>query len=120
MLSHAGVATALGSRAVAVLTALVEHPNEYVPKSRIIDAAWPDLIVEEGNLAVQISAIRHVLAQTPGGERWIETLARRGYRFVGPVTERCEGPPKGAGHSNLPQPLTLYPDKGAADVADPR
>ena len=87
VLTRAGDPTPLGSRGVAVLTALVERRNEYVPKSRIIDAAWPDLVVEEGNLAVQISAIRRVLAQAPGGERWVETLARRGYRFVGPVLE---------------------------------
>src|ERR1700716_2182249 len=87
VLTHEGVPTPLGSRAVAVLAALVRRPNEHVPKSSIIDAAWPGLVVEESNLAVQISAIRRVLARTPGGERWVETLARRGYRFVGPVSE---------------------------------
>ena len=85
-LTHAGVPVALGARAVAVLATLVERAGDYVPKSSIIDAAWADVVVEESNLAVQISAIRRVLAQTPGGERWIETLARRGYRYVGPVT----------------------------------
>src|SRR5262249_12284027 len=43
------------------------------------------LTVEEGNLTVQIAALRRVLAEEPGGERWIETMPRRGYRFVGPV-----------------------------------
>ena len=57
-LTQAGVPQALGARAVAVLAALVEHANEYVPKSAIIDAAWPGLIVSESNLAVQVSAIR--------------------------------------------------------------
>ena len=86
VLTKAGVPMALGPRGVAVLTALVERANEYVPKASLMDAAWPDVVVEESNLAVQISAIRRVLAQVPGGERWVETLARRGYRFVGPVT----------------------------------
>ena len=85
VLTHEGVAVALGARAVAVLAALVSRANEYVPKSAILDAAWPGVVVEEANLAVQISAIRRVLARVPGGEGWIETLARRGYRFVGPV-----------------------------------
>ena len=64
-------------------------------KAVILDAAWPGLVVEEGNLAAQISAIRRTLARVPGGESWIETLARRGYRFVGPVTEIAgrSGPP---------------------------
>ncbi len=86
-LTHAGKPVGLGSRAVAVLGALVERANEYVTKASLIDAAWPDVIVEEANLAVQISSIRRVLAQVPGGEHWVETLARRGYRFVGPVTK---------------------------------
>jgi non-specific serine/threonine protein kinase len=80
---------ALGPRAVAVLEVLVEHANEFVPKQRILDGAWPGVVVEEGNLAVQIAAIRRVLAQG-GGESRIETLARRGYRIVGPVVEAAD------------------------------
>ena len=76
----------LGPRAVAVLTTLVARAGSYVPKRQILEFAWPEVVVEEGNLAVQIAAIRRVLAEE-GGERWIETLPRRGYRFVGPVTE---------------------------------
>jgi non-specific serine/threonine protein kinase len=87
VLTHDGVATALGARGVAVLTALVSRANECVQKSTILDAAWPGVVVEEANLAVQISAIRRALALSPGGEGWVETLARRGYRFVGPVNE---------------------------------
>jgi DNA-binding winged helix-turn-helix (wHTH) protein len=85
VLTQDGAALPLGSRAVAVLSALVRRPNEHVQKSDIIEAAWPGVVVEESNLAVQISSIRRVLARAPGGERWIETLSRRGYRFVGPV-----------------------------------
>jgi predicted ATPase len=77
-----------------------------------MDAAWPGVVVEESNLAVQISAIRRVLAQAPGGERWIETLARRGYRFVGPVTDvpgdSRQGAWSGNKRSNLPEPLTSF------------
>src|SRR5215472_5192497 len=87
VLTHDDVATALGARGVAVLTALVSCASECVQKSALLDAAWPGLVVEEANLAVQISAIRRALALAPGGEGWIETLARRGYRFVGPVKE---------------------------------
>ena len=114
VLTEAGVPVALGSRAVAVLATLVKRSNEYVQKSSIIDAVWPDVIVEESNLAVQISAIRRVLAQAPGGERWIETLSRRGYRFVGPVIERT-GDRQGAlgdKRTNLPEPLTSFIGRG--------
>jgi DNA-binding winged helix-turn-helix (wHTH) protein len=108
VLTEAGVPVALGSRAVAVLATLVKRSNEYVQKSSIIDAAWPDVIVEESNLAVQISAIRRVLDQAPGGERWIETLARRGYRFVGPVVERPGDRALDDKRTNLPEPLTSF------------
>jgi class 3 adenylate cyclase/tetratricopeptide (TPR) repeat protein len=79
---------ALGQRAVALLCALVERHGKPVPKDALIEAAWAGLTVEEGNLAVQIAALRRVLGEVPGGERWIETLPRRGYRFVGPVIIR--------------------------------
>jgi predicted ATPase len=112
VLTKAGVPMALGSRAVAVLVTLVERPNEYVPKASIMDTAWPGVVVEESNLAVQISAIRRVLAQVPGGDHWVETLARRGYRFVGPVTELQEDVRReqigSIQRSNLPEPLTSF------------
>jgi len=46
--------------------------------------------VEESNLTVQIAALRRVLGSASGGDRWIETMPRRGYRFVGPVVPQGE------------------------------
>jgi predicted ATPase/Tfp pilus assembly protein PilF len=103
VLTHNGVATPLGARGVAVLAALVSRAGEYVERSVIVEAAWPGVVVEEANLTVQISAIRRVLADAPGGEHWIETLTRRGYRFVGPVSTDAAR----ATH-NLPRPLTSF------------
>ena len=74
----------LGRRAVALLRVLVERSGKPVTKDALIEAAWPGLAVEDSNLTVQIAALRRVLAEEPGGDRWIETLQRRGYRFVGP------------------------------------
>jgi len=76
---------ALGQRAVALLRVLVEHAGQPVSKETLIQAAWPGLAVEDSNLTVQIAALRRVLGEAPGGETWIETLPRRGYRFVGPA-----------------------------------
>src|SRR5262249_32640570 len=81
---------ALGQRAVALLRALVEQPRIPISKDALIEAAWAGLTVEETNLAVQISALRRVFGEEPGGEGWIETLPRRGYRFVGPVRIKDE------------------------------
>src|SRR5882724_2646252 len=78
----------LGRRAVAVLRALVERPGTPVSKDALIRAVWSGMVVEEANLAVQIGALRRALGVEPGGNDWIETLPRRGYRFIGPpVTE---------------------------------
>ena len=101
VLLYGGDAVALGARAVGVLSLLVAHPRAYVHKDAILGTAWPGVMVEEANLAVQVSAIRRALARVPGGERWIETLPRRGYRFVGPVVEcaaridQATGPARG-------------------------
>jgi TolB-like protein/cytochrome c-type biogenesis protein CcmH/NrfG len=74
----------LGRRAVALLRVLVERSGKPVSKDALIEAAWPGLAIEDSNLTVQMAAIRRVLAEEPGGDRWIETLPRRGYRFIGP------------------------------------
>ena len=75
----------LGQRAVALLRLLLAQPGTPVSKDALISAAWSGLAVEESNLTVQIAALRRVLAAEAGGGRWIETLPRRGYRYVGPT-----------------------------------
>src|SRR3954462_1181230 len=82
MLFHGAEPTMLGQRAVALLWLLLAQPGAPVSKDALINAAWPGLAVEESNLTVQIAALRRVLAAEAGGERWIETLPRRGYRYV--------------------------------------
>lgn len=74
----------LGRRAVTLLRLLVERAGTPVSKDALMEAAWPGLAVEESNLTVQIAALRRTFADIEGGTRWIETLPRRGYRYVGP------------------------------------
>ena len=91
---------ALGQRAIGLLRLLLERPGVPVSKDALIETAWAGLTIEESNLTVQISALRRVFGEEPGAEHWIETLQRRGYRFVGPVSikgpamnrRRCAGP----------------------------
>src|SRR5262252_400131 len=90
-LFRGGEPLALGHRAVALLRLLVEQRGIPVSKDALMQAAWPGLTVEESNLAVQIAALRRVFGEEPGGEKWIETLPRRGYRFVGPASTRDQG-----------------------------
>lgn len=101
---------ALGQRAVALLCLLVQRAGAPVSKDELMAAAWPGLAVEEGNLTVQIAALRRVFEVTEGGG-WIETLPRRGYRYVGPVATQDHGP---AAAATLPA-LSL-PDKPSIAV----
>lgn len=97
-----------GKRAIAVLSALVERPGVPVSKEALIEAAWAGLAVDENNLVVQIAALRRVFGEETGGDGWIETLPRRGYRFVGPVRFADQGveatPPVSADTSGLELP----------------
>src|SRR5262252_1508587 len=86
-----GEPVSLGRRAVALLRVLVEQRGIPVSKDALMDAAWAGLTVGESNLAVHIAALRRVLGEEPGGDNWIETLPRRGYRFVGPASARDQG-----------------------------
>jgi TolB-like protein len=81
---------ALSKRAVALLHMLVERAGVLVSKDALIEAAWPGLAVEDSNLTVQIAALRRALGEVPGGESWIVTLPRKGYRFVGPAVTQSE------------------------------
>jgi DNA-binding winged helix-turn-helix (wHTH) protein/predicted ATPase len=90
LLWHGTKPVALGKRAIALLRAMVERPGELVSKDTLIEAAWSGQIVEENNLTVQIAALRQVLSTAPDGGRWIETMPRRGYRFVGPVVTEAQ------------------------------
>ena len=90
VLLHGSEPVALGRRAVALLRALLEKPGALVSKDALIEAAWPGQAVEDSNLPVQIVALRRALGKATGGDRWIETMPRRGYRFVGPVVAREE------------------------------
>jgi TolB-like protein/DNA-binding winged helix-turn-helix (wHTH) protein len=80
------VPVAIGSRALEILGALVERRGEIVPKEEIIGAGWPRTVVAEGNLFVQIAALRRILDAAQPGQSCIQTVIGRGYRFVAPVT----------------------------------
>src|SRR5215470_8484769 len=90
-LFRGGEPVSLGHRAVALLRVLVEQRGTPVSKDALMEAGWAGLTVEESNLAVQIAALRRVFGEESGGENWIETLLRRGYRFVGPASIRDQG-----------------------------
>jgi DNA-binding winged helix-turn-helix (wHTH) protein len=75
----------LGSRALDILVALVERAGDLVSKGELMARVWPDIFVEEGNLKVQVAALRRTLRDGEKGNRYISTVPGRGYWFVAPV-----------------------------------
>ncbi len=84
MLRGNGTDIRLGQRAAALLQTLIDADQQLVPKSALLEAAWPGMVVEEGNLTVQIAGLRKALGVGPQGRDWIVTVPRVGYRLVVP------------------------------------
>jgi adenylate cyclase len=103
------VAVTIGSRALEVLAVLVEHHGDLVSKDEIMAAVWPDTVVEEANLTVQISALRRVLDNAAAGPSHIQTVAGRGYRFVAPVRQILQDSPP----TEPPGPMEAAPKVAA-------
>lgn len=79
---------ALPPKATQTLVILIENHGRLVEKEDLMKGVWPDTFVEEANLTLQISALRKVLQEESSNGSFIETVPRRGYRFVAPVLER--------------------------------
>ncbi|MBB2696609.1 UNVERIFIED_ORG: TolB-like protein/Tfp pilus assembly protein PilF [Rhizobium esperanzae] len=80
-LRREGKPVATGQRPAALLGRLLEAEGRVVTKADLMERAWPGLAVEEGNLTVQIAALRKLLGARPDGMDWIVTVPRVGYRL---------------------------------------
>lgn len=76
----------IGGRALDLLGILAERQGEILSKAEIMAAVWPNRVVEDGNLTLQISTLRRILDHGRSGTSCIQTVAGRGYRFVAVVT----------------------------------
>ncbi len=85
-----GKALAITPKEYEVLHYLVERAGRLVTKEEILAAVWPDTIVEESNLSVQISSLRKLLGESTSQRSYIETVPRRGYRFIAEVEKSVE------------------------------
>jgi len=85
LLLRNGVPLRLGSRALAILTALVERRGELVARDELIATGWPRLFVHESNLKVNMANLRRALGDAHKDPIYIATVVGRGYRFVAPV-----------------------------------
>ena len=82
-----GRPVALRAKIFDTLCALVEAYGHLLEKDELIQRVWPDAVVEEGNLATNISALRKILGEPATGQKYVETVPGRGYRFVAEVRE---------------------------------
>jgi DNA-binding winged helix-turn-helix (wHTH) protein/TolB-like protein/lipoprotein NlpI len=69
---------------------LVRHSGAVLDKDELMQAVWPDTVVEENNLSQSISALRRALGEKPGQHRYIVTVPGRGFRFVAPVSAHAD------------------------------
>jgi DNA-binding winged helix-turn-helix (wHTH) protein/tetratricopeptide (TPR) repeat protein len=76
---------ALAPKPFEVLRYLIDRHGELVTKDELLDAIWPELHVSQGTLSVTMSAVRSALRDDAEKPRFIETVTRRGYRFIAPV-----------------------------------
>jgi len=75
----------IGSRAFDLLLALLERAGDTVNSHELFERVWPDVVVAKGNLRVHVAGLRKALGDGQGGNRFIVSVAGRGYRFVASV-----------------------------------
>lgn len=87
LLTCGGKEVVLSGRAFDVLLMLVQRPGALLTKDELLETVWGGSMVEESNLTVAISTVRRALNEDPHDRRMIQTVARRGYRFIAEVRE---------------------------------
>src|ERR1051326_1600011 len=83
---------ALSPKAIQTLILLVENRGKLLERETLMDALWPDVIVEDANLTVAVSQLRKALNQNGDNAEFIETIPRVGYRFVADICEVIKEP----------------------------
>ena len=73
-----------------LLAVLVQNAGRLLPKQDLLDRVWSGVAVEEGSLTRGISSLRQVLGSTADGQDYIQTVSRRGYRFISQVRETSD------------------------------
>ncbi len=104
---------ALPDRHVQILLVLASNAGHVVTKEALMEAAWRDVAVGDNSVERAIWNVRKALGSQPGGEPYIETLARQGYRFVAPV-ERGEPLQSNVAIDTLLAPYRAFVDGRAA------
>ena len=87
LLSRDGRTVQLAPKVFDTLIALIENSGRLIEKEELMSKLWPDTFVEEATLARNISDLRKALGESTGDPKFIETVPKRGYRFIAPVKQ---------------------------------
>src|SRR5215469_5299262 len=88
VLSHDGKPLPLPPKAVKLLSVLLENRGRIVEKQDLLREVWDGAFVEEGNITYTVRLLRKTLSDDPQAHKYIETVSKRGYRFVAEVIEQ--------------------------------
>jgi DNA-binding winged helix-turn-helix (wHTH) protein len=121
-LTRDGQAIPLAPRPFAVLCALARSPRTLVTKNALLDSVWGHRFVSDSVLKTTVSALRAALEDNPKQPRYIETVSRRGYRFIA-VTTVPTAPARSAAPTAISQPasgpsVTPSPITGRSDALE--
>ena len=117
-----GAEVRLPPRSLVILQHLVERAGAIVSKQALIDAGWKDAHVGEASLTEAIGILRQALNDDPQQPRYIQTVHRRGYRFIAPIAvDPAPASPLRdvAPGAATPQPPLALRDAAASVVATP-
>ena len=109
-LLHDGKPVALTPKCFDLLVILVENSGHLLEKDELLERLWPDQFVEEANLSFNISSLRKALGEGQSGMHFIETVPKKGFRFVAPVEE----------HRHEPTETPTQPSEQAIEREKPR
>src|SRR5947207_7389226 len=99
----------LAPKVFDTLLILVDHSGRIVEKEELMKRLWPDSFVEESNLTFNIQQLRKALGDNARQPRFIETVARRGYRFIGQVNGNAALPAAATNELSSTSPALALP-----------
>jgi DNA-binding winged helix-turn-helix (wHTH) protein len=111
-LSRDGRPVALTPKCFDLLVALVENSGHLLSKEQLLQRVWPDQFVEESSLSFNISELRRLLGDEPSGVGYIQTVRKKGFRFVAGVKKRHGSEPDQIG-GDVPFPSRDADDERA-------
>ena len=104
-------------KALELLTLLVRHHDAVVSREELLETVWRDTFVEEGNINYTVSLLRKTLGEKAKGElQFIQTVPKRGYRFIADVREVVEG----AADEKAPTPNLIADSSDAIPDSEPK